>query len=110
MKQSSLPTSLSRTAFRRSTPAPVAMGIRLGTNKLWPETVRQARRLIVLVVGLTLLLCGVVMLVTPGPGSPLILAGLSLLALEFVWARRLLKTIKAKGYAVGRTMFDSRKK
>jgi len=50
------------------------------------------------------------MLVTPGPGSLLILAGLSVLALEFVWARRVLRKIKAKGYELGRTMFDSHKK
>lgn len=81
----------------------------MGTNKLWPETIRQARRLIVLIVGLTLFLSGVVMLITPGPGWLLILAGLSVLALEFVWARRLLRKIKAKGYELGR-MFDSRKK
>ena len=77
---------------------------------MWRETVRQARRVIVLVVGLTLLLCGVVMLITPGPGSLLIFAGLSALALEFVWARRLLRKIKAKGNELGRTMFDSRKR
>jgi uncharacterized protein (TIGR02611 family) len=85
------------------------MGIRWGTNKLWPETIRQARRLIILIVGLTLFLSGVAMLITPGPGWLLILAGLSVLALEFVWARRLLRKIKAKGYELGR-MFDSRKK
>jgi uncharacterized protein (TIGR02611 family) len=86
------------------------MGICLGTNKLWPETIRQARRLIVLVVGLTLLLCGVGMLITPGPGSLLILAGLSVLALELVWARRLLRKIKAKGSLLSRVMFDSSKR
>ena len=77
---------------------------------MWPETIRQGRRLIVSVIGLTLLLCGVVMLVTPGPGVLLILSGLSVLAVEFVWARRLLKKIKAKGYELGGAMFDSRKK
>lgn len=71
---------------------------------MWPETIRQARRLVVLVVGLTLLLCGVVMLVTPGPGSLLILAGVGVLALEFAWARRLLKRIKAKARELGQTV------
>ncbi len=61
---------------------------------MWPETIRQARRLIVLVVGLTMLLCGALMLITPGPGWLLIFAGLSLLAAEFVWARRLLKRLR----------------
>ncbi len=42
-------------------------------------------------------LSSVVMLITPGPGSLLIFAGLSVLALEFVWARRLLRKNKAKG-------------
>ena len=36
------------------------------------------------------------MLVTPGPGWLVIFAGLSVLAVEFAWARRLLKRIKAK--------------
>lgn len=77
---------------------------------MWPETVRQARRVIVLVVGLTLLLCGVGMLITPGPGWVLIFAGLSILAVEFIWARNLLKKIRAKGNELSRTMFDSHKK
>lgn len=78
-------------------------------QKLWLKTIRQARRLIVFVVGLTLLLCGVVMLVTPGPGLLLILAGLGLLAVEFVWARRLLRKIKARGEELRGTIFDSSK-
>ncbi|MGB9379220.1 PGPGW domain-containing protein [Candidatus Binatus sp.] len=77
---------------------------------MWPKTLRQARRLIVLVVGMTLLLAGIVLLITPGPGLLVIVAGLSLLAAEFVWARRLLDKIKAKSSEVGRTIFDSYKK
>ena len=79
-------------------------------NQMWPKTIRQARKLIVLLVGLTLLLCGGIMLVTPGPGLLIILSGLSVLAAEFVWARRLLRKVKAKGNELGRTMFDSVKK
>lgn len=77
---------------------------------MWPKTIRQARKLIVLLVGLTLLLCGGIMLVTPGPGLLIILSGLSTLAVEFVWARRLLRKVKAKGNELGRTMLDSVKK
>lgn len=77
---------------------------------MWPKALRQARRLIVLVVGLTLLLTGAAMLITPGPGLLLIIVGLSLLAVEFVWARRLLRKIKARSNAIGRTIFDSDKK
>jgi uncharacterized protein (TIGR02611 family) len=77
---------------------------------VWPETIRQARRLIVSVVGVTLVLCGIVMLITPGPGLLLIFAGLSMLALEFVWARRLLRKIKMKGNELERMRIGRRKK
>jgi uncharacterized protein (TIGR02611 family) len=61
------------------------------------RTVEQVRRLSRIVGGFTLLLIGVVMLVTPGPGWLAILLGLGLLAAEFVWARRLMDRIKREG-------------
>jgi uncharacterized protein (TIGR02611 family) len=61
------------------------------------RTVEQVRRLSRVVGGFTLLLIGVVMLVTPGPGWLVILLGLGLLAAEFVWARRLMDRIKREG-------------
>ena len=58
------------------------------------RTVEQVRRAFRVVTGFTLLLAGLVMLVTPGPGWLVILLGLGLLAAEFVWARRLMDRIK----------------
>jgi tellurite resistance protein TerC len=52
---------------------------------------RNVRRVVVLVVGVTVLLLGVVMLAAPGPGVLVMLAGLAILAAEFAWARRWLK-------------------
>lgn len=52
---------------------------------------RYARRLVVAIVGGTTVVVGVVMLFTPGPAMVLIPAGLAILAVEFAWARRLLK-------------------
>jgi uncharacterized protein (TIGR02611 family) len=57
---------------------------------------KQARRLIVLVVGTTILAIGVAMIVLPGPAFVFIPAGLATLASEFVWARRLLDRVKAE--------------
>ena len=54
---------------------------------------RQARRLVVFVIGVTVVLIGVVMLVAPGPGMLVIPIGLAILAVEFAWARRWLKRI-----------------
>ena len=58
------------------------------------ETLRQAKRVIKIVVGFTLLLIGIVLLVLPGPGWLTIFLGLALLAAEFAWAKRLLERLK----------------
>jgi uncharacterized protein (TIGR02611 family) len=60
------------------------------------ETVKQAKRLIVIVVGFTLLFVGIAMIVLPGPAFIVIPLALAILATEFVWARRLLNKIKSK--------------
>ncbi len=60
-------------------------------------TYRTARRVVVFVIGLTVVIVGVVMLVTPGPGIGAIIGGLAILGLEFAWARRWLAALKAKG-------------
>jgi len=57
-------------------------------------TLRQARRVIVFVVGATLVVIGVVMLVTPGPAFVVVPLGLGVLGLEFAWARRLLRRVR----------------
>jgi uncharacterized protein (TIGR02611 family) len=64
------------------------------------RTVEQVRRAFRIVAGFTLLLVGVVMLVTPGPGWLVIFLGLSLLAAEFIWARRLMERMKREGERV----------
>jgi uncharacterized protein (TIGR02611 family) len=61
------------------------------------RTVTQVRRVFLIVAGFTLLLLGIIMVFTPGPGTPVILLGLGLLAAEFVWARRLMERIKREG-------------
>jgi uncharacterized protein (TIGR02611 family) len=44
-------------------------------------------------VGFAVLLAGLIMLVTPGPGIPVIILGLGMLALEFAWAERWLERV-----------------
>jgi uncharacterized protein (TIGR02611 family) len=52
------------------------------------------KKLIVGLVGGTVLLVGIALLVLPGPGIPIVLAGIAILATEFVWARRALRNAK----------------
>lgn len=56
-------------------------------KSLMNTTYKVARRIVIAVVGMTVLLLGVIMLVTPGPALLLIPAGLAILGLEFAWAR-----------------------
>ena len=60
------------------------------------------RRIVVLIVGGSVLLTGLVMLVTPGPGLVVILVGLATLASEFPWARRLLTRVREEAGTRGR--------
>jgi uncharacterized protein (TIGR02611 family) len=61
------------------------------------RTIDQVRRFSKILGGFTLLLVGAVMLFTPGPGWLIIFLGLTLLAAEFVWARRLMDRMKQEG-------------
>jgi uncharacterized protein (TIGR02611 family) len=59
---------------------------------------RHAKRLIILVVGLTVLAVGAAMIVLPGPAVVVIPVGLGILATEFVWAQRLLHNLKQRAH------------
>jgi uncharacterized protein (TIGR02611 family) len=61
------------------------------------KSLQQAKRLLKIIFGFTLLALGIVMIVTPGPGWLTILLALGILAAEFVWARRLLNHLKQQG-------------
>ncbi len=57
-------------------------------------SVRQARRLVIAVIGTTVLLLGIALIVLPGPAFIVIPVGLAILAVEFAWARRLLHRVR----------------
>jgi tellurite resistance protein TerC len=65
------------------------------------------RKLIVAVIGITILLLGIVMVVLPGPAFIVIPVGLGILATEFAWARRAVRRArvmiaKARGRESGK--------
>ena len=59
-------------------------------------TYRLARRIVIGIVGSTILLLGIVMLVTPGPAIVVIPVGLAILGLEFAWARSWLRHVRER--------------
>jgi uncharacterized protein (TIGR02611 family) len=60
------------------------------------RTFKQLKKIVVAIIGFTILLVGIILLVTPGPASLVIPAGLAVLATEFVWADNLLKKVKTR--------------
>lgn len=58
------------------------------------ENIKVVRRMIVSVIGATLLLIGIALLVLPGPAFIVIPIGLAILATEYAWARRWLKKVR----------------
>ncbi len=71
-------------------------------RKITDISYRLGRQIVIAVIGSTLLLVGIIMLVTPGPGVAAMLAGLAILAIEFAWARIWLKKLRDSVGPVGK--------
>lgn len=57
---------------------------------------KQVKRIVVAVIGFTILAIGILLIVFPGPAFIVIPIGLSILATEFVWAKKLLEKVKKR--------------
>ena len=63
----------------------------------WRMLPHPIRWFVVASIGGTLILVGIIFLVFPGPGIPLIIAGFAILASEFTWAGVVLSRMKENG-------------
>ncbi len=66
--------------------------------------VKTARKIAIFIIGSTIVVIGIIMIVAPGPAVIVIPAGLAVLGTEFVWAKLLLKKMKAKTQGVFEAM------
>lgn len=78
------------------------------TTALGLSQLPRLRKLIVAVIGGTVVLFGLVLIVLPGPAVIVIPVGLAILATEFAWARRAIRRArvmiaKARGRESGKT-------
>ena len=73
-------------------------------------TLKQAKRIIIVIIGFTIVLLGTAMLVLPGPGIITIFFGLAVLGTEFVWAKNLLKRFKDGANSIKNSFFNNSKK
>jgi uncharacterized protein (TIGR02611 family) len=60
------------------------------------KTIKQVRKLVIAVIGFTVLAIGLALIILPGPAILVIPAGLAILSIEFAWARNLLKRMREK--------------
>ena len=65
-------------------------------------TYKLAKRIVIGIVGGSVLVVGVLMIVLPGPALVVIPVGLGILSLEFAWARIWLKKAKTKAEDMAR--------
>lgn len=57
-------------------------------------TLQHAKRVVIAIIGGTVVLFGVLLIVLPGPAFVVIPAGLAILAIEFEWSRRWLARLR----------------
>lgn len=67
----------------------------IGTRFGWDLLPKPLRRIVVSLIGGTIVLIGIVLIFLPGPAFIVIPLGLLILGTEFAWARRILR--RAKG-------------
>jgi tellurite resistance protein TerC len=65
-------------------------------GRIYTVTFAGIKRVVILAIGTSVVIVGIIMIFTPGPAIVVIPAGLAILATEFVWARMLLKYFKNK--------------
>ncbi len=65
-------------------------------NCFFSGTYSMIKKIVISIVGFTILFIGILLIFLPGPAVVVIPIGLSILALEFNWPKRLLKKAKEK--------------
>jgi len=79
-------------------------------KKIWRGVPSPLRKLIVIVIGFTLIAIGGILIILPGPFTlPFVIVGLFVLAIEFTWARSLLTKAQESAKKVDPRKFKKRK-
>jgi hypothetical protein len=79
-------------------------------KRIWRQVPAPVRKLIVLVIGFTLIAIGSILIILPGPFTlPFMIGGLFILAIEFTWARSLLNKAQESARKVDPRKLKKRK-
>jgi len=67
---------------------------------------KQIRKLVIFLIGTSVVLIGCVLFFTPGPAIIVIPIGLAILATEFIWAKKILKKFKETTSSIAKSAKD----
>ena len=82
--------------YARRLPGALVSPLKQDIRRLAIASYRQARRAVILLIGSSVLVIGAAMILLPGPAFIVIPLGLTILSIEFAWARRWLKEMRAR--------------
>ena len=71
---------------------------------------KQIKKLVIFLIGISVVLIVCVLFFTPGPAIVVIPIGLAILATEFIWAKKLLKKFKEKVDSISKSAKNVKKK
>ena len=71
---------------------------------------KQIRKLVIFLIGISIVLIGCLLFFTPGPAIIVIPVGLAILATEFIWAKKLLKKFKETTSSITKSAKDAIRK
>lgn len=72
----------------------------------WRRLPHPVRWIVVATVGATLIALGLLFMVLPGPGIPLVIAGFVILASEFAWAEVAVQRMRKDGDRLAKSFME----
>lgn len=82
------------------------MNSRETLHNAWRHLPHPIRWVVVATVGATLVVLGLMFMVLPGPGIPLIIAGFVILATEFAWAEVVVQRMRREGDRLSKSFME----
>jgi len=92
-------------SWRHRDASPLLSPLAEDLEEIGEISVKQTRRVVTVVMGGSMVLLGIVFLLTPLPGLLTIFAGLGVLSAEFIWARRWLAALRERAQRLRRAWF-----
>lgn len=86
-------------ASKRDT-APLVSPLEDELEEIATLTVQIVNKILIILIGSSVILIGIPLLVLPGPGILTIVLGLTILGTQFIWARKLVKRVKEEAHNI----------